>query len=128
MLGYLLMSGFCHRYRAQHADRFDEATQKNSNSGTGISFVQVPIGISANETVVVALAPGTRFDIVAADIEAAKTAARHLIAVAQIAAQANGIQVIIEKATNFDALDQLNEGSCDNSESKMLQSFASSLI
>jgi hypothetical protein len=107
-----------HRYRAQHADRFDEATQEIPNSGTGFPFVQVPIGISANETVVVALAPGTRFDIVAADIEAAKTAARHLIAVAQITAKANGIQVIIEKATNLDALDQLNEESCDNSESK----------
>ena len=107
-----------HRYMAQHADRFDEATQEILNTGPSFPFVQVPIGLTADETVVVALAPGTRFDIVAADIEAAKTAARHLIAVAQIAAQTNGIQVIIERATNLDALDQLNDGSYDNSELK----------
>ena len=89
-----------HRYRAQHADRIHELTQK-INTGTGSPFVHVPIGMSANETVVVALAPGTRFDIVAADIELAKTAARHLSAVVQLAARDGSIQVVVESFSKF---------------------------
>ena len=98
----------CHRYQAQHDDRFHEVTREMIETDSGSPFVHVPIGISGNETVVVTLAPGTRFDIVAADIETAKTAARHLIAVAQIAAQGNGIHVVIEKVPNLDALDLSN--------------------
>jgi two-component SAPR family response regulator len=75
--------------------------------------VYVPIGLSANETVFVSLAPGTRFDIVAADIDAAKTAARHLVAVAQIAAQGGGIRVIVESRSPFDHLDLLNDSTHD---------------
>lgn len=107
-----------HRYQAQHDDRFHEVTQEMIDADTGSAFVHVPIGISGNETVVVTLAPGTRFDIVAADIEAAKTAARHLIAVAQIAAQRNGPHVVIEKVPNLDVLDLLNSAAPNNSEPK----------
>ena len=98
-----------HRYRAQHADRIHEATQEMLNTGTGSPFVHVPIGISANETVVVALAPGTRFDIVAADIELAKTAARHLIAVVQLAARDGSIRVVIEALSKLGGLDLSND-------------------
>lgn len=107
-----------HRYQAQHDDRFHEVTQEMIDADTGSSFVHVPIGISGNKTVVVTLAPGTRFDIVAADIETAKTAARHLIAVAQIAAQRNGLHVVIEKVPNLDALDLLNGAAPNSSEPK----------
>ena len=100
-----------HRYRAQHADRIHESTQEMPNSGTGSPFVHVPIGISANETVVVALAPGTRFDIVAADIELAKTAARHLIAVVQLAARGGSIRVVVESLSKLGGLDLSNEAS-----------------
>jgi hypothetical protein len=98
-----------HRYRAQHADRIHEATQEMLNTGTGSPFVHVPIGTSANETVVVALAPGTRFDIVAADIELAKTAARHLIAVVQLAARDGSIRVVIEALSKLGGLDLSND-------------------
>jgi hypothetical protein len=98
-----------HRYRAQHADRIHEATQEMLNTGTGSLFVHVPIGISANETVVVALAPGTRFDIVAADIELAKTAARHLIAVVQLAAREGSIRVVVESLSKLGGLDLSND-------------------
>ena len=100
-----------HRYRAQHADRIHESTQEMPNTGTGSPFVHVPIGISANETVVVALAPGTRFDIVAADIELAKTAARHLIAVVQLAARGGSIRVVVESLSKLGGLDLSNEAS-----------------
>jgi hypothetical protein len=69
----------------------------------------VPIGLSANETVFVALAPGTRFDIVAADIELAKTAARHLIAVVQLAARDGSIQVVVESISKLGGLDLSND-------------------
>ena len=98
-----------HRYRAQHADQIHEATQEMLNTGTGSSFVHVPIGISANETVVVALAPGTRFDIVATDIELAKTAARHLIAVVQLAARDGSIRVVVESLSKLGDLDLSND-------------------
>ena len=107
-----------HRYQAQHVDRFHEVTQEMIEADTGSSFVHVPIGISGDETVVVTLAPGTRFDIVAADIETAKTAARHLIAVAQIAAQRNRLHVVIEKVPNLDVLDLLNGAASNSSEPK----------
>jgi two-component SAPR family response regulator len=100
-----------HRYRAQHADQIHEATQEMLNTGTGSPSVHVPIGLSANETVVVALAPGTRFDIVAADIELAKTAARHLIAVVQLAARGGGIRVVVESLSKLGGLDLSNEAS-----------------
>ena len=100
-----------HRYRAQHADQIHEATQEMLNTGTGSPFVHVPIGISANETVVVALAPGTRFDIVAADIELAKTAARHLIAVVQLAARDGSIRVVVESLSKLGGLDLSNDAS-----------------
>ena len=76
-------------------------------------IVYVPIGLSANETVFVALARGTRFDIVAADIDAAKTAARHLIAVAQLAALDGNIRVIVESAPTFGYLDLSDDASRD---------------
>ena len=98
-----------HRYRAQHADQIHEATQEMHDTGTESPFVHVPIGISANETVVVALAPGTRFDIVATDIELAKTAARHLIAVVQLAARDGSIRVIVESLSKLDGLDLSND-------------------
>lgn len=107
-----------HRYQAQHVDCFHEVMQEMIDADTGSSFVHVPIGISGNETVVVTLAPGTRFDIVAADIETAKTAARHLIAVAQIAAQRNGLHVVIEKVPNLDVLDLLNGVAPDSAKPK----------
>lgn len=107
-----------HRYQAQHDDRFHEVTQEMIDADTGSSFVHVPIGISGNKTVVVTLAPGTRFDIVAADIETAKTAARHLIAVVQIAAQRNGLHLVIEKVPNLDVLDLLNGAASNCSEPK----------
>jgi hypothetical protein len=72
-------------------------------------IVYVPIGLSANETVFVALAPGTRFDIVAADIELAKTAARHLIAVAQLAALDGNIRVVVESLSKLGGLDLSND-------------------
>lgn len=100
-----------HRYRAQHADQTHEATQEMLFTGTGSLFVYVPIGISANETVVVALAPGTRFDIVAADIELAKTAARHLIAVVQLAARDGNIRVVVESLSKLGGLDLSNDAS-----------------
>jgi two-component SAPR family response regulator len=100
-----------HRYRAQHADQIHEATQEMLNTGTGSPSVHVPIGLSANETVVVALAPGTRFDIVATDIELAKTAARHLIAVAQLAARGGSIRVVVESLSKLGGLDLSNEAS-----------------
>jgi hypothetical protein len=98
-----------HRYRAQHADRINESTQEMLNTGTGSPFVHIPIGISANETVVVALAPGTRFDIVAADIELAKTAARHLIAVVQLAARYGRIHVVVESLSKLGGLNLSND-------------------
>lgn len=98
-----------HRYRSQHADQIHEATQEMLHTGTGSPFVHVPIGISANETVVVALAPGTRFDIVAADIELAKTAARHLIAVVQLAARDGSIHVVVESLSKLGGLDLSND-------------------
>jgi len=98
-----------HRYRAQHADQIHEATQEMLNTGTGSPSVHVPIGLSANETVVVALAPGTRFDIVATDIELAKTAARHLIAVVQLAARGGSIRVVVESLSKLGGLDLSNE-------------------
>lgn len=100
-----------HRYRAQHADQIHEATQGMLHTGIGSPFVHVPIGISANETVVVALAPGTRFDIVAADIELAKTAARHLIAVVQLAARGGSIRVVVESPSKLGGLDLSNDAS-----------------
>ena len=100
-----------HRYRAQHADQIPEATQEMLNTDNGSPFVHVPIGISANETVVVALAPGTRFDIVAADIELAKTAARHLIAVVQLAARGGSIRVVVESPSKLGGLDLSNDAS-----------------
>jgi hypothetical protein len=100
-----------HRYRAQHADQIHEATQEMLKTGTGSPSVHVPIGLSANETVVVALAPGTRFDIVATDIELAKTAARHLIAVAQLAARGGSIRVVVESLSKLGGLDLSNEAS-----------------
>jgi len=100
-----------HRYRAQHADQIHEATQEMLNTGIGSPSVHVPIGLSANETVVVALAPGTRFDIVATDIELAKTAARHLIAVAQLAARGGSIRVVVESLSKLGGLDLSNEAS-----------------
>ena len=100
-----------HRYRAQHADQIHEATQEMLNTGTGSSFVHVPIGISADETVIVALAPGTRFDIVATDIELAKTAARHLIAVVQLAARGGSIHVVVESLSKLGGLDLSNDAS-----------------
>lgn len=100
-----------HRYRAQHTDQIHEATQEMLNTGTGSPSVHVPIGLSANETVVVALAPGTRFDIVAADIELAKTAARHLIAVVQLAARGGSIRVVVESPSKLGGLDLFNEAS-----------------
>lgn len=100
-----------HRYRAQHADQIHEATQEMLNTGTRSPSVHVPIGLSANETVVVALAPGTRFDIVAADIELAKTAARHLIAVVQLAARGGSIRVVVESLSKLGGLDLSNEAS-----------------
>ena len=100
-----------HRYRAQHADQIHEATQEMLNTGIGSPSVHVPIGLSANETVVVALAPGTRFDIVATDIELAKTAARHLIAVVQLAARDGSIRVVIEALSKLGGLDLSNDAS-----------------
>ena len=100
-----------HRYRAQHADQIHEATQEMLNTDNGSPSVHVPIGISADETVVVALSPGTRFDIVAADIEFAKTAARHLIAVVQLAARDGSIRVVIEALSKLGGLDLSNEAS-----------------
>ena len=100
-----------HRYRAQHADQIHEATQEMLNTDTGSPSVHVPIGISADETVVVALSPGTRFDIVAADIELAKTAARHLIAVVQLAARGGSIRVVVESLSKLGGLDLSNEAS-----------------
>jgi hypothetical protein len=100
-----------HRYRAQHADRINESTQEMLNTGTESPFVHVPIGISANETVVVALAPGTRFDIVAADIELAKTAARHLIAVVQLAARGGSVHVGVESLSKFGGFNLSNDAS-----------------
>jgi hypothetical protein len=100
-----------HRYRAQHADQIHEATQEMLKTGTGSPFVHVPIGISADETVVVALAPGTRFDIVAADVELAKTAARHLIAVVQLAARDGSIRVVVESLSKLGGLDLSNDAS-----------------
>jgi two-component SAPR family response regulator len=92
----------------------DSSLKLVSSQSVGISsIVYVPIGLSANETVFVSLAPGTRFDIVAADIDAAKTAARHLVAVAQIAAQGGGIRVIVESRSPFDHLDLLNDSTHD---------------
>jgi len=108
-----------HRYRAQHADQINESTQEMLNTGIGSPFVHVPIGISANETVVVALAPGTRFDIVAADIELAKTAARHLIAVVQLAARGSSIHVVIESLSKLACFDLSNDVSPDVSISDM---------
>ena len=98
-----------HRYRAQHADQIHEATQEMLNTDNGSPSVHVPIGISADETVVVALSPGTRFDIVAADIELAKTAARHLIAVVQLAARDGSIRVVIEALSKLGGLDLSND-------------------
>ena len=100
-----------HRYRAQHADQIHEATQEMLNTDNGSPSVHVPIGISSDETVVVALAPGTRFDIVAADIELAKTAARHLIAVVQLAARGGSIRVVVESLSKLGGLDLSNEAS-----------------
>jgi hypothetical protein len=100
-----------YRYRAQHADQIHEATQEMLNTGIGSPSVHVPIGLSANETVVVALAPGTRFDIVATDIELAKTAARHLIAVVQLAARDGSIRVVIEALSKLGGLDLSNDAS-----------------
>jgi len=74
-----------------------------------LPFVYVPLGVTANETFLVALAPGTRFDIVAADIELAKTAARHLIAVVQLAARDGSIRVIVESLSKLDGLDLSND-------------------
>jgi hypothetical protein len=70
-----------------------------------LPFVYVPLGVISDKTFFVALTPGTQFDIVAGGIELAKTAARHLIAVVQLAARDGGIQVIVESAPNFDYLD-----------------------
>ena len=100
-----------HRYRAQHAGQIHEATQEMLNTDNGSPSVHVPIGISSDETVVVALAPGTRFDIVAADIELAKTAARHLIAVVQLAARGGSIRVVVESLSKLGGLDLSNEAS-----------------
>ena len=100
-----------HRYRAQHAGQIHEATQEMLNTDNGSPSVHVPIGISADETVVVALSPGTRFDIVAADIELAKTAARHLIAVVQLAARGGSIRVVVESLSKLGGLDLSNEAS-----------------
>ncbi len=74
-----------------------------------LPFVYVPLGVTANETFLVALAPGTRFDIVAADIELAKTAARHLIAVVQLAARDGNIRVVVESLSKLGGLDLSND-------------------
>ena len=72
-------------------------------------LVIVPLGITADETVLVALAPGTRFDIVATDIELAKTAARHLIAVAQLASRRDNIRLVVESQSELGGLDLLHD-------------------
>lgn len=74
-----------------------------------LPFLYVPLGVTANETFLVALAPGTRFDIVATDIELAKTAARHLIAVVQLAARDGSIRVVIEALSKLGGLDLSND-------------------
>lgn len=84
-----------------------------------VEFVSVPIGVSADETVMVALAPGTRFDIAAADIELAKTAARHLIAVAQLAARGGNIQVVVESLTKLGGLNLSSSASPNVATSEM---------
>jgi len=69
-----------------------------------LPFSYVPLGISRNETVLLAIAPSSRFDIVASDIDQAMTAARHLLAVIQLSALAENIDVIVESGSIPDAL------------------------
>ena len=106
-----------HRNQEQHSDGMPTKTQAllavgdESRQLAGVPnesvfpFVHVPLGVTSDKIFLVALAPGTRFDIVAIDIELAKTAARHLIAIAQLAARDGGIQVVVESAPNFSYLD-----------------------
>jgi hypothetical protein len=110
-----------HRNQKQPPDGLNAVTQAllavgdksqklvNKANNAVLPSVYVPIGLSANETVFVALAPGTRFDIVAADIELAKTAARHLIAVVQLAARDGSIQVVVESISKLGGLDLSND-------------------
>jgi hypothetical protein len=110
-----------HRNQKQPPDGLNAVTQAllavgdksqklvNKANNAVLPSVYVPIGLSANETVFVALAPGTRFDIVAADIELAKTAARHLIAVVQLAARDGGIRVVVESISKLGGLDLSND-------------------
>jgi hypothetical protein len=78
-------------------------------------FGYIPIGISKNETVVLAVAPGSRFDIVAHDIDQAMTAARHLIAVAQLSDNSKDINVIVDSGSILDALQIAHDVSQDRS-------------
>jgi hypothetical protein len=110
-----------HRNQKQPPDGLNAVTQAllavgdksqtlvNKANNAVLPSIYVPIGLSANETVFVALAPGTRFDIVAADIELAKTAARHLIAVVQLAARDGGIRVVVESISKLGGLDLSND-------------------
>ena len=110
-----------HRNQKQPPDGLNAVTQAllavgdksqtlvNKANNAVLPSIYVPIGLSANETVFVALAPGTRFDIVAADIELAKTAARHLIAVVQLAARDGSIQVVVESISKLGGLDLSND-------------------
>jgi hypothetical protein len=125
-----------HRNQAQHAEQLlkvarslstadDTAQTVNINknwesrqlvemqSTVTPSSIHVPLGVSESETVLIALAPGTRFDIVAADIELAKTAARHLIAVVQLAARDGSIRVVVESLSKLGVLDLSNDVSAN---------------
>lgn len=76
---------------------------------TNRAFAYVPLGVSADETVLVALAPGMRFDIAAPDINLAKTAARHLMAVAQLASIAGDFRVVVESDVLLDVLPETSQ-------------------
>ena len=81
----------------------------NKANNAVLPTIHVPLGVTDDETFLVALGPGTRFDIVAADIELAKTAARHLIAVVQLAARDGSIRVVVESISKLGGLELFND-------------------
>jgi len=95
-------------------ERWETSALAEFKDATQSPFIYVPLGISKNETVLLAIAPGSRFDIVACDINQAMSAARHLLAVVQLSAHSRSIDVIVKSDSIPDAL-QLSQ---DVSQSK----------
>ncbi len=110
----LFAAGSCAQLVAVN-ERWETSALSEFQDAAQSPFMYVPLGNAINETVLLAIAPGSRFDIVACDIDQAMTAARHLIAVVQLSAHAENIDVIVESDSILETLQLSHDVSSDKS-------------